>query len=398
LGVLTGSPITDMKITVTAGRAHLKHTEGGDFRQATYRAVRQGLMQAESILLEPFYAFRLEIPMEQLGRAVTDLQTKGAAFSPARPGEDDLLLITGRGPVSALEGYSREVAAYTRGRGRFFCRFGGYEPCRNQSAVAEASGYDPLADPENTPDSVFCAHGAGFNVRWDQVPEYMHLEGTLPASKGLPSIPTPRVLAKNLDLEEKELQALMQKLFGEKALRQPRREQHHREAKVYTPPPQVKNQVLVVDGYNVIFAWDSLRAMAAKELSLARQRLTDLMANYCSCKPSRVILVFDGYRVPGNAGTTEHARGLEVVYTKSGETADMWIERFCGQVGKNDAVRVVTSDGLIRLSALGSGILRISSREFETEVRDVENRIAELTRQLGRAARTTLSDLADLEE
>ncbi|MBQ4320876.1 MAG: TetM/TetW/TetO/TetS family tetracycline resistance ribosomal protection protein [Oscillospiraceae bacterium] len=396
LGVLTGSPITDMKITLTAGRAHLKHTEGGDFRQATYRAVRQGLMQAESILLEPCYAFRLELPMDQLGRAVTDLQTRGASFSPAMPMEEDMLCITGRGPVSALEGYSREVAAYTRGRGRFFCRFGGYEPCGNQKSVVESINYDPRADLENTPDSVFCAHGAGFNVRWDKVQEYMHLDHTLPTEKGLPSLPSPRVLAKNLDLEEKELQALMLKLFGEKALRQPKREQRETQKRVYTPPEKPRNSWLVVDGYNVIFAWEELKSLAGKELSLARQRLCDLLSSYCSYKNTKVILVFDGYRVAQNAGTTQHFHGMEVVYTKSGETADTYIERLCAGIGKNDAVRVVTSDGLIRLSALGSGILRMSAKEFRAEVQTVEDRIASLTRELSRSARTTLSDVTEI--
>ncbi len=398
LGVLTGSPITDVKITLTAGRAHLKHTEGGDFRQATYRAVRQGLMQAESILMEPCYAFRLEIPMTELGRAVSDLQLRGADFSPALPMEDDMLCISGRGPVSALEGYSREVAAYTRGRGRFACRFGGYEPCREQDSVVKSIGYDPLADVENTPDSVFCAHGAGFNVKWDQVAEYMHLDKTLQNRRNLPDLPSPRVLAKNPDLEEKELQALMQKLFGEKAFRTPQRAKaQSRETRVYVPPTKIKKQHLVVDGYNVIFAWEELSRMAEKELSLARQKLMDLLVSYSSYRQMHVVLVFDGYRATQNPGTTQHYHGLEVVYTKSGETADTYIERLCGEIGKNDAVRVVTNDGLIRLSALGSGILRLSSPDFIREVKETAEKIETLTKSLKRETRTTLGDVIELE-
>ncbi len=392
LGVLIGAPLTDVKLTLVSGRAHVKHTEGGDFRQATYRAVRQGLMRAESVLLEPNYSFRLEVPREQLGRAVTDLRNFGAAFSsPEEEGEH--FVLTGTVPVSAMGGYAREVTAYTRGRGRLFCTFGGYDRCRDTARVIAAAGYDPEADLDNTPDSVFCAHGAGFSVKWNKVPDYMHLEYCRRAAEGLPSLPPPRVVARNLDLEEKELQEIMLRTFGktDRTLPRPAASPAARSA----PPPEPavpRKRHLVVDGYNVIFAWDELRELAEREFSLARRQFLDLLASYSGYTGADAVVVFDGYRVPGNPGETEEYHGIRVVYTKQDETADTYIQRFVSQIGKNETVRVVTSDSLIRLSALQSGILRETAKDFRDEVEQVGRRLAEIQKELSQTGRSTLSE------
>ena len=394
LGVLIGAPLTDVKLTLVSGRAHVKHTEGGDFRQATYRAVRQGLMRAESVLLEPNYSFRLEIPREQLGRAVTDLRNFGAVFSaPAEEGES--FVLTGTAPVSAMGGYHREVTAYTRGRGRLFTAFGGYDRCRDADRVIREAGYDPEADLDNTPDSVFCAHGAGFSVKWDRVPDYMHLEYRRRAAEGLPSLPPPRVVARNLDLEKKELEAIMLRTFGrtDRPLPRPVRTPAGKTERAPDPLPP-RRQHLVVDGYNVIFAWDELKELAGRELSLARRQLLDLLASYSGYTGTDVVVVFDGYRVPGNPGEASEYHGLHVVYTKQDETADTYIQRFVHEIGKNDAVRVVTSDGLIRLSAMQSGVLRETAGDFREDLERVSRRLAEIQRDLSRTARTTLSDAA----
>ncbi|MBQ5583802.1 MAG: NYN domain-containing protein, partial [Ruminiclostridium sp.] len=287
LGVLTGSPITDMKITLAAGRAHLKHTEGGDFRQATYRAVRQGLMQARSVLLEPWYEFKLELPAEQLGRAISDLQAMSGTFSsPESDGERAIL--TGTAPVSAMKDYPLEVAAYTHGRGRFSCSLHGYAPCHNQKQVVEAMGYQPEADLDHTPDSVFCAHGAGFTVKWDKVPEYMHLESCLrPDRKPEDEPVVPRVFTKNLDIDEKELEAIFERTFGpiKDRTRQFLNQKNTSVPKRTIAPP--KQQYLIVDGYNIIFAWEELKDIARDNLDAARQRLLDILSNYCGYKKCR---------------------------------------------------------------------------------------------------------------
>ena len=377
-GVLTGSPITDMKITLIAGRAHLKHTEGGDFRQATYRAVRQGLMGAESVLLEPYYAFRLDVPAEQIGRAISDIHAMGGAHG-SPEAEGDRMILTGTAPVAAMADYGAELAAYTRGRGRFSCRMEGYQPCRNPEAVIAGIGYDPEADLENTPDSVFCAHGAGFVVKWDQVPEYMHLESALRAPAPEP-LPAPRIRPRNLDIDEKELEAILEREFG------PIRR------KSYTPPTvnsalaveyqaRKKAQRIIVDGYNVIFAWEDLRALAEKSIDAARARLVDMLASYRGYTRAEVVLVFDAYRVPGGAGARYNDAKLHIAYTKEGETADMYIERLLGEIGKNESVRVVTSDALIQLSALRTGVERVSSRDFQTEVRWVLEQIDNIVKE-----------------
>ena len=384
LGVLTGSPVTDLRITLAAGRAHLKHTEGGDFRQATYRAVRQGLMKAESILLEPYYAFRLTVPPEQIGRAISDIRAKSGSFDPPveTPGGT---LLQGRAPVSELRDYARDVAAYTRGRGRLSCEVAGYFPCHNTEAVVAALAYDPAADLENTPDSVFCSHGAGITIPWDQVEENMHLESVLRPKPAAAPAAAPRVRTQNLDLDEKELQRIIEREFGPQKTPLYRPPAAKAEAAVTLPPR--RKEYLIVDGYNMIFAWDGLREQAGYDLSGARERLLDLLSNYCGFHPCGLIVVFDSYRVKGGTGSRSSHNNLRVVYTQEDESADLYIETLVGKIGKNYAVRVATSDALIQLSALRSGVLRVSATELERELERTNGEIAAVLRRLREEAR-----------
>ena len=384
LGVLTGSPVTDLRITLAAGRAHLKHTEGGDFRQATYRAVRQGLMKAESILLEPYYAFRLTVPPEQIGRAISDIRAKSGSFDPPveTPGGT---LLQGRAPVSELRDYARDVAAYTRGRGRLSCEVAGYFPCHNTEAVVAALAYDPAADLENTPDSVFCSHGAGITIPWDQVEENMHLESVLRPKPAAVPAAAPRVRTQNLDLDEKELQRIIEREFGPQKTPLYRPPAAKAEAAVTLPPR--RKEYLIVDGYNLIFAWDGLREQAGYDLSGARERLLDLLSNYCGFHPCELIVVFDSYRVRGGTGSRSRHNNLRVVYTQEDESADLYIETLVGKIGKNYAVRVATSDALIQLSALRSGVLRVSATELERELERTNGEIAAVLRRLREEAR-----------
>ena len=385
LGVLTGSPLTDVKLTLMSGRAHLKHTEGGDFRQATYRAVRQGLMQAQSLLLEPWYAFALEVPAEQIGRAISDIRAMGGVFdSPEEAG--DRLRLEGSAPVSTMNDFQIELAAYTRGKGRMSLRPDGYRPCRNAQAVIEQIGYRAESDLDNPADSVFCAHGAGFNVRWDEVKDYMHLPSCL--KKPEEATIAPPVIRRNLNIDERELEAIMEREFG--PIRRP-----SYQSPVKNEAPQTfrladnKKEYLIVDGYNVIFAWEELKTLAADRLDLARQRLMDTLSNYCGYTKAELVLVFDGYRSPGNPGSRTAYHNIHVAYTKDGETADAYIERMADEIGKNYDVRVITSDNLIRLSALRSGVLRTSSKEFEGEVDWVLDQIEEVLRRTNVGAHTT---------
>ena len=391
LGVLTGSPITDMRITLAAGRAHLKHTEGGDFRQATYRAVRQGLMQAKSVLLEPWYAFRLELPPEQLGRAIYDIRARhGTLESPGEAG--DMVLLRGRAPVTELNGYAALVAAYTGGRGRLTLEQDGYDLCPDPEAAVEAAGYDPERDTENTPDSVFCAHGGGFNVKWDRVKDYMHLESCLKEPR--PAIP--RLNRQNLQIDEKELEAILLREFG--PIRRPQYRRPPSAAASAAEPVvlQPKKLWYIVDGYNVIFAWEDLRSLAEQELADAREKLMRLLVNFAAYTRYEVVLVFDGYRVPQNRGEKLDYHGIRVVYTEENETGDAYIERLVHEIGKNEQVRVVTSDGLIRLAAARTGLLRLSAGDFEEEVSRVSRELGELLKKqtaspsrVGEAARIT---------
>ena len=371
LGVLTGSPITDMKITLAAGRAHLKHTEGGDFRQATWRAVRQGLMQAKSLLLEPVCAFTLQIPASQVGRAINDIRQRHGTFrTPESTGETAIL--TGTAPVSTMNGYGLEVASYTRGAGHLTCQVQGYAPCHDPQAVIARMAYAPERDTDNPADSVFCAHGAGFNVPWNQVWDYMHLERCLRQET---VVSAPQVRYRSLRLDDRELEAIMEREFG--PIRRP----------MYTKTPtaprdapqtlaqQARSRYLIVDGYNVIFSWDALRSLAQTDLEAARQQLMSTLCNYSAYTKCRLILVFDAYRVPGNPGAHQQFHNIEVVYTKHNETGDSYIERLVHDIGKNEQVRVVTSDSLIQLSVFRSGVLRMSAGEFAREVDAVGDEI-----------------------
>ena len=383
LGVLTGSPVTDMKITLMSGRAHIKHTEGGDFRQATYRAVRQGLMQARSRLLEPYYAFRLEVPPEQLGWAISDVRLRSGSFdTPEESG--DLTLLRGRVPVTEFDDYAQEVASYTGGRGRLSLEPAGYGPCHNPDAVIAAADYDPEADPDNTPDSVFCAHGGGFTVKWDKVPEYMHLPGCL--EKPREDAPVRR---RCIRLDDAELEAIMTREFG--PVRRPLyRAPEKRETLPDTGLREIGQRYYVVDGYNVIFDWDELHALADRDLSAARERLMDTLCGWAAFTHTQVVLVFDGYKVPGSLGEKLDYRGIHVVYTRERETGDMYIERFLQQVGKNDHVRVVTSDGLIQLSAVRTGVMRMSSAEFGRQVAEASDQIQAFIARMHQSGGSTI--------
>ena len=387
LGVLTGSPITDMKITLAAGRAHLKHTEGGDFREATYRAVRQGLMQAKSILLEPWYAFRIEVPPEQIGRAISDVRAMNGVFdSPEDAGE--LLALSGSAPVAAMNGYMEELVSYSRGRGRLSLRLDGYRPCHEQEKLVAALGYEAQSDLDNPADSVFCAHGGGFNVRWDQVKDYMHLESCL---KKPEAAPEPPVAARRRlqSIDERELEAIMEREFG--PIRRPsyREAQRNEAPKPTAPPTPRRREHLIVDGYNLIFATEELKSLAGERLDLARGRLMDLLSSYCGYTKAEPVLVFDGFHTPGNPGERSEYHNIRVAYTGDGETADAYIERLADEIGRNYTVRVVTSDNLIRVSALRSGVLRVSSKEFAAEVQTVLAQIDTLLKESNRNAHTT---------
>ncbi len=394
-GVLTGSPITDMKITLVAGRAHVKHTEGGDFRQATYRAVRQGLMQADSILLEPHYSFTLELPPDCVGRAMTDIQSMGGAVEgPEQDGE--LSVLTGHAPVAGLRDYWREVTAYTRGRGRLSCALRGYEPCAGQKEVVSRFAYDPERDIDNPPDSVFCSHGAGFTVKWDQVREHMHVDSGLRLNRedSPPEPPAPAAGERSHrggSLEQdKELLAVFERTYGKverETAFQPRKKPARTsldEGKYSIKNQKSGPEYLLVDGYNIIFAWEELTALARVDVSAARAALEGILSDYQGFRKCVVILVFDAYKVKGNPGSVEKRGGIYVVYTKEAETADAYIEKATYDLGKNHRVRVATSDGLEQLIILGHGALRLSARSFKAEVEQAKGEISALVDKLNR--------------
>ncbi|WP_195279536.1 TetM/TetW/TetO/TetS family tetracycline resistance ribosomal protection protein [Clostridium sp. J1101437_171009_A5] len=396
LGVLTGSPITDMKITLVAGRSHAKHTEGGDFRQATYRAVRQGLMEAESILLEPWYDVRLEVPAAQVGRAMSDLQRRGGTMEPPET-VGEYTVLTGRAPVAGMRDYAAEVAAYTRGQGRLFCTLSGYEPCHNAQQVVEEIGYDPERDVEHTPDSVFCTHGAGYVVKWDQVKAQMHVESGLMLKEEEPEISEsqPRREARYTGslAEDAELQAIYERTYG-KVERDAFRPQPKAPARTsldesrYNVRTQNRGpEYLLVDGYNIIHAWDELKELARADLSAARKALMDILSNYQGFRKCEVIVVFDAYKVKGNPGSVSKYHNIHVVYTKEAETADNYIEKVTYELGRKYQVRVATSDGVEQLIILGHGALRVSARMFRMEIEQAEGQIADLIAQNNRKNR-----------
>ena len=385
IGVLTGSPVTDIRFTLAAGRAHIKHTEGGDFRQATYRAVRQGLMQAESVLLEPWYSFVLEVPAEQIGRAISDVRAmNGEIDSPEDAG--GMMRLEGAAPVAGMNEYMQELLAYTHGRGRLSLTPGGYRPCRDQQKIVDAIGYEPERDTDNPADSVFCSHGAGVNIPWDQVKDYMHLESCLkpPVEETAPAA-APRY--RSLSIDDRELEAIMEREFGK--IKRPQYSARQVNAAASEPVFEKKPEFIIVDGYNLIFAWDELKKLAADRLDLARGRLMDMLSNYCGFTKAKLVLVFDGFRTPGNPGSREDYHNINVAFTKDGETGDAYIERLADEIGKNYSVRVVTSDNLIRLSALRSGVLRCSSGEFKNEVEWVLGQIDAVLKKSNQSAHKT---------
>lgn len=397
-GVLTGAPITDLKITLIAGRAHLKHTEGGDFRQATYRALRQGLMEAQSVLLEPVYAFRLEVPSQMLGRAIHDIERMGGTFDqPQMQGET--VVIAGTAPASEMQDYQQEVIQYTRGEGKLSFTIHGYEACHNAKEVIEQTNYDPKGDLDNSPDSVFCAHGAGFIVDWQKVKEYMHietptavqriLEGTSNSDEELPiqGMNAPKRLQEEMEsnwqeekwIGEDEVEAILSRTFGANKQDTSKKKRGWRKAKTSVKEsvpavsrswqaPQKKESYLLVDGYNIIFAWQELKELAALNIDSARGRLLDIMCNYqglCACN---LIVVFDAYRVQQHQEEILDYHNIHVVFTKEAETADQYIERFAHEHARQYQVTVATSDGLEQIIIQGQGCRLISARELQEEI------------------------------
>ncbi len=384
-GVLTGAPITDMHITLAAGKAHLKHTEGGDFRQAVYRAVRQGLMKAESVLLEPWSRFVLEVPAAEIGRAIADLRTMDADFEGPEE-QNGMSRLEGEAPAAMLNSYAGELLAWTHGRGRLSLSAGGFRPCREQEKRVAEIGYDPERDTDEPADSVFCAHGAGVNIKWNEVPRYMHLESCLRPRTSTADVP-PRL--RNFSIDERELEAIMEREFGPIRRREYTTRRENRAQDTEPAPVRVRPETVIIDGYNLIFAWEELRALAGERLDLAREKLCDLLSGYAGYTGKSVVLVFDGFRTAGNPGSRSEVHNIRVAYTAEGETGDAYIERLVGEIGKNEAVRVVTSDNLIRLSALRAGVLRCSSKEFVTEVGDVWEQIGVLLEKSNRGAHKT---------
>ena len=393
-GVLTGSELTDTKITLIAGRAHIKHTEGGDFRQATYRAVRQGLMQAKSRLLEPVYAYRLEIPSECVGRAMNDIQQMCGTFS-APEQEGEMSILSGTAPVSEMRGYQREVIAYSRGRGRIFCTLKGYAPCHNEEEVIERIGYFAEADLANTPDSVFCAHGAGFVVPWYEVPEYMHLEGMeqededevlqRAAEEAKRAKQEPARSLQDYEAENEELKQIFERTYGPvKVYRQEDEEQYQssapKGASTYRPSKkkQPEEEYLLVDGYNIIFGWPELNELSKTDIAAARLTLMDILSNYQGYSKCKLILVFDAYKVPGGTEHVEKYHNIYIVYTREAETADQYIEKTVHAMGRKHRVTVATSDGLEQVIILGQGGVRMSALGLKKQIESAGHEIREM--------------------
>ena len=389
-GVLTGSALTDVRFTLVAGRAHLKHTEGGDFRQATYRAVRQGLMQAESLLLEPYYDFRLEVPAECVGRAMTDLQNMGGTVDPPQSvGENTVL--TGYAPVRTLRDYFTDVAAYTRGRGQLSCAVRGYETCQNQDEIVASLGYDAERDTDNPASSVFCDHGGSITIPWNEVAQHVHCDSGIHFDKEETeekSAPPPRrgVGAGSAYAADKELQEIFEHTYGKverrafEPAKKPARTSlaDHYDVTIHSED----TEYLLVDGYNIIFAWDELQRLAAQDIAAARGALIDILANYQGFRKCRVIVVFDAYKVKGNPGSVRTVHGVKVVYTKEAETADTYIERATYELRRERRVRVATSDGPEQVIILGHGALRVSARAFHAEVEAAEGQISAVLQSL----------------
>ena len=383
-GVLTGALLTDTKITLVAGKSHLKHTEGGDFREATLRAVRHGLMVGGCTLLEPYYKFRLEIPSSLVGRAMNDLQMRSAEFE-IESTTEDFTNITGRAPVATLHDYISEVISYTRGLGRLTCVSDGYDECHNQEEIVTQKGYDPEGDTDNSPHSVFCAHGAGFVVNWREVEQYKHLDAGISLSQNEVAI-IPRVasLAKNYSLSEEEVEAIMMRTFG------PIRRKKYSEPKVISAGKIKPNKkllvkqesMIIIDGYNLIYAWDALKKISDYSLEKARETLMDILSNYVAFTKENLVLVFDAYLVKEGVGSEFEKDGFKVVFTKENQTADAYIERMMHELGPNYKIRVVTGDRLVQFAAVHSGISRMTTKEFVDELITVGNEITDFVKKL----------------
>ncbi len=405
-GMLTNSPLTDVKITLISGRAHIKHTEGGDFRQAALRAVRMGLRSAKGVLLEPYYSFRLEVPTECTGRAMTDLQRMNGEFSaPELKGET--AVIRGTVPVSEAADYHTEIAGYTKGKGRFICEVGGYRPCHDAERVISETGYDPDSDTENPADSIFCSHGAGYAVKWNEVAAHAHAENGFCAHKkaqpqsGGTGAAKPRMTLSPVSFEDdRELMEIFERTYG-RINRDPlaamNREYEKRQEYSKAAPVSKGSEYLLVDGYNIIFSWDELSALAADDLDLARSSLINIMSNYKGFCRGEVIVVFDAYRVKGNHRETERHGGISVVYTKEAETADMYIEKTSHELAKNSRVRVATSDGAEQMIILGNGAYRVTAAELHDEVTAAEAAIRNIISK-NPAARKNIGKIKRKEE
>lgn len=381
IGVLTGSPVTDMKITLRSGRAHLKHTEGGDFRQATYRAVRQGLRSAENILLEPYYDYELEIPNECVGRAISDLQHFGADFGQPEP-SGDMSLIKGSAPVSEIGSYQLEVIGYTKGRGRLMCSFSGYRECHDAERVIADIGYNCDSDIENSADSVFCSHGAGYVVKWNEVTEHMHLPSCMAKENTEQEVNEQRIrrFAEKV-VSDEELMAIFERTYG-KLQREPHRA--FKKTKALRPDtnniklPQYEGpDYLLVDGYNIIFAWEGLKKIASESLDAARAELINIMCSYQGCTGYEIIVVFDAYKVKGKHRDVERYYNINIVYTKESETADSYIERVSHELSHDHRVRVATSDGIEQMIILGNGAMRMSASELYKRYKAAEEALRE---------------------
>lgn len=409
IGVLTGSPITDMKITLVSGRAHLKHTEGGDFRQATYRAVRHGLMRAKNVLLEPYYHFRMELPAESIGRAMSDIERMFGKFEPPNQ-EGEFMVLSGTAPVSKMQGYAAVLNAYSHGRGRMSCTMKGYMPCHNAEEVIAAAGYNAEADIDNSADSIFCAHGAGFLVPWQQAADFMHLEALNQKEKKAEGAARNEAVrltapARSSYAEDKELEEIFTRTYGEIKRRVPvganslgresiKKPKEQPPASLPKPKTQESYiEYLLVDGYNVIFAWNELAGLAKDSLDSARLRLMDILCNYQGFVQCRLILVFDAYRVKGGQEKVQQYHNIHVVYTKEAETADMYIEKVSHELSRKYRVTVATSDALEQLIVIGQGAVRISSRELKEEVERVtKHSLEEYIRKQPRSGNFVLKD------
>jgi len=421
IGVLTGSPLTDVQITILTGRAHAKHTEGGDFRQATYRAVRQGLRKARNILLEPYYEFRLEVPAEMIGRAMADVQKMQGTFD-APEVEGETAILKGTAAVAQMRDYQKEVVSYTHGTGKLFCSLKGYAPCKNQDEVVQNIGYDPEADLENPTGSVFCAHGAGFVVPWDQVEAYMHLQSGVDMDEldseswyeDVESAQNPGTVVDNANIsrnisgkngkfsysgsyeEEEELQAIFERTFGpmkrDRTAFQKKTVHSSTPATRYRAGKPRQEEYLLVDGYNIIFSWEELNELAKENIHAACDKLMDILSNYQGYRKCTLILVFDAYKVEGHVEEIIPYHNIYVVYTKEAETADQYIEKTVHRIGRQYQVTVATSDGLEQVIIMGQGAHRISAQGLKKEIEDTEKTAREEWHQRRQSSKTYLFD------